>query len=161
MHKIFENDIFRISFTLVWCVIVVTFVSRLPYELGPTGGVSTLTYLQTPFVVVAYGCSLALYFSNVFAGSYTVPILTTAGALLSTAMAVSFYEIWYGFDEKYHPFSFPFLHVTIHILEQIGIYLYGTGVAALDGEVLQKTHEVSWLGYIPYVERKAKREKRA
>merc|ERR1712228_667074 len=58
-------------------------------------------------------------------------LLLYSGTLLCMAMAVSFVEISMNRNDVMIFEHFPYLHVTIHVLEQIGIYNYGMGVAAL------------------------------
>merc|ERR1719242_2304638 len=58
-------------------------------------------------------------------------LLLFAGMCLCAAMGVSVVEIVMDRDSVSVWGCFPYLHVTIHVLEQIGIYHYGIGVAAL------------------------------
>jgi hypothetical protein len=49
--------------------------------------------------------------------------------------------------------NFPVFHVVIHTLEQIGIYLYGVGVAGIEHLIVNKTGgaRIQFLGFLPYL----------
>merc|ERR1712039_813068 len=76
-------------------------------------------------------------------------LLLYSGTLLCMAMGISFVEISMDRNAVMIFDTFPYLHVMIHILEQIGIYNYGMGVAALQHLVIFDETKLN----IPYIYR--------
>ena len=58
-------------------------------------------------------------------------VLCLAGFLLTMAMALSLVEVYYGASHGVlrSAAGFPWMHIVIHMLEQVGIYLSGFGSA--------------------------------
>lgn len=137
---------------VVFCAI------NLPSYIGHDGGVWTLFYVQTPPVLLAFGasCFLALHKDLDPRLQQAASYLAAAGMLLSTAMGVSYLECSTGtwqveaFSKLVEVLikcpecraklqnilgSVPFLHIMIHVLEQVGIYLFLTALACLHEHV--------------------------
>jgi hypothetical protein len=139
-------------------VLVLIALLNLPYIIGDGGGVWTLFTVQTPPVIYAWHLALQLRSNAQTAEEKnTYSLASAAGKLLTFAMAVSLVECLIGFQYGYMTnfFGFPWLHIVIHVSEQIGIYMYGVAVAALRLTVIPKVREgakvqhLSW-GF-PYV----------
>jgi hypothetical protein len=116
---------------------VVYMVKYLPDWFGEKGGVPALLTIQTPAVVSAM---LGAFYVSNNKHAETFSILKKSGLLLVLAMAVSLVEVLFGqyCQDKYFG-SFPFFHVVIHLLEQVGIYLYGVGVASIEHLIINPT----------------------
>jgi len=133
----------RVVLTLVMWVAIVYMVAVLPPWFGENGGVPALLTIQTPAVISALAG--AYYCARHLPGvsgknpdaQRAFRFLSIAGVLLCSAMAVSLVEVLYGkqFQSKYFGIV-PVFHIIIHILEQIGIYLYGVGVATIEHVIL-------------------------
>lgn len=73
-------------------------------------------------------------------------------------MCVSLVEVIYGktLQGKYFGIV-PYLHILIHILEQVGIYLYGVGVAVIEHTLVRPVDvgrpRIGWLFWnsVPYL----------
>ncbi len=146
--------------------IIIYSVIKLPYMLGEFGGVPTLTYVQTPAVTLA---TILVYLEQQKVSKTKCKnktdenmrkrklevygMLLRAGMFLICAMGVSFVEIFKDRDSVYVFGCFPYLHVTIHILEQIGIYNYGIGVAYLQYGIIcnESFTSLNYCGKFPYV----------
>ena len=94
--------------------------------LAPIGGFVTLALVQPPFVFL--GLCSAVYLLARDRSSEACRLLVVGGSLLMGAMLVSALET---FVDPLLVGDFPLLHVVIHVMEQIGIYFYGVGTAAL------------------------------
>ena len=170
-----QTQIMRAAIAIIAESVIIFTVIKLPYQLGEYGGVPTLTYVQTPAVSFA---TFLVYLelnkmkklkgtknknknengNDMMQRKMTVfKLLLYSGTLLCMAMAVSFVEISMNRNDVMIFDNFPYLHVTIHILEQIGIYNYGMGVAALQHLVIfdeskSKLYHATPLN-IPYIYR--------
>ncbi|CAJ1398614.1 unnamed protein product [Effrenium voratum] len=156
VHRSLGSKILRGGIVAVSEAILVGTVATLPYAIQH-GGVWTL------FVVQAPGVFLATFLASIMArrsekpqARMTYGLVTTSGCLLSSAMVLSFVECLVGFEWGFLDslWGFPYLHIAIHMLEQVGIYVFGVGVAALEALLLRpadfKTAEVRHLGWLPY-----------
>jgi hypothetical protein len=133
-------------------VLVVIALLNLPYAIGEGGGVWTLFAVQTP--PVFYAWQLASYLKTAAATEEqrkTYRLASTSGGLLAFAMAVSFVECLVGFQHGFVEslWGFPWLHIVIHIAEQIGIYMYGVSVAALRLTVIPEVREGAKIQHLP------------
>ena len=132
----------RYPLTLLLWLAVVRMVRYLPDWFGEKGGVPALLTIQTPAVVSAM---LGAFYVSRFQQADPVhaevfDILKLSGTLLVLAMAVSLVEVVFGqFCQDAFFGNFPVFHVLIHALEQVGIYLYGVGVAAIEHLLVQRT----------------------
>jgi len=132
-------------------------IATLPFKLKPVGGVYTLFVVQTPPVLGAFLGALWLRRRGLGECQVLksgVQTLSVAGSLLTMAMALSWVEVHYGM--KYGVITsllgFPWMHVVIHILEQVGIYGYGVGTACLHHCYVEPTPcSFKWCGFVPYV----------
>jgi hypothetical protein len=155
----------RITLTFVMWLAIVYMVTVLPPWFGENGGVPALLTIQTPAVISALAG--AFYCARHIPGASSknpdsqsaFRFLSIAGVLLCSAMAVSLVEVLYGkhFQAQYFGIV-PVLHIIIHIFEQIGIYLYGVGVATIEHVILPnpsrlETPRIEYLfyGYLPYL----------
>jgi hypothetical protein len=136
-----RNIVFRITLTLSMWIAIVYMVMYLPPWFGENGGVPALLTIQTPAVISALVG--AFYCRRILSSSKTTTLkafnyLSVSGALLCMAMAVSLIEVVYGKDFQSKFFGIvPVFHIIIHILEQIGIYLYGVGVATIEHTIVR------------------------
>lgn len=184
-----QSPLIRGIICIVAQSVIVYSVITLPYLLGPYGGVPTLTVVQTPAVLLA---TVLVYLEirklrNAICANATCVVsgeiksineqhqlrnrkirvyelLLFSGILLCGAMGVSFVEISMERDNVYILGSFPYLHVVIHVLEQIGIYHYGIGVAALQYLVIcnEPQSELDYVhGIIPFIYRTNEKVKAA
>ena len=142
--RLLQPNINRLIICIIAESIIIYSVIKLPYILGEFGGVPTLTVVQTPAVSFA---TLLVYLELKKTEKRNgknkkldmlrkrklsvYKLLLFSGLMLCAAMTVSFVEILMNRQSVNIFNCFPYLHVTIHILEQIGIYNYGIGVAAL------------------------------
>jgi len=134
-------------------VLVVVALLNLPYLIGDGGGVWTLFTVQTPPVVFAWHLALQLRSNaKTAAEQKTYSLASAAGKLLTFAMAVSLIECLIGFRHGYltNFWGFPWLHIVIHVSEQIGIYMYGVAVASLRLTVIPKVREGAKVQYLPW-----------
>jgi hypothetical protein len=112
--------------------LIIAAVGLIPQQLGVRGGHLSLGVIQTPPVF------LGLLAARHIQGQHKVWVfdkLVSAGKLLLFAMFLSFVEYYYWDSApSVLPIfgGFPLLHITIHIVEQIGIYTYALAVAVLD-----------------------------
>lgn len=127
----------RFTISCIAFTIIVAAVIILPHILGPYGGVPTLTVVQTPAVLLAtifahsqliqkrnillkQGKHISSKSRNQMKNECNVyKLLRFAGTLLICAMSVSFVEIYVERENASIFGVFPYLHVTIHILEQV------------------------------------------
>jgi cytochrome P450 len=142
-------------------VSAIFFIQNLEY-FAPIGGFVTLALVQPPFVFLGLCSASYLHFNSPTDPGYDY--LFRGGMLLMLAMGISALETFYD------PFllnitvpkstistswtmCFPLLHVIIHILEQVGIYMYGVGVAYAHSKHILKRQNVSIRSdyFIPYV----------
>jgi len=134
VHKRLRSMAVRGLIVLVAEVALVGTVATLPYALQAHGGVWTLFAVQSPgvFLATALAAGLAWQAREPHERA-TYGLVCTAGSLLSAAMALSLVECLIGFEHGFLSscWGFPWLHIAIHIFEQVGIYLFGVGVAAL------------------------------
>mmetsp|Transcript_25764 Transcript_25764/g.76905 ORF Transcript_25764/g.76905 Transcript_25764/m.76905 type:complete len:405 (+) Transcript_25764:134-1348(+) len=134
VHRWLESKVLRGCVVGVAEVVLVVTVATLPYALSAHGGVWTLFTVQSPGVFLATGLAggLARAAKSPQERS-TYRVVCTAGFLLSAAMFLSLVECLVGFDYGFLPrlWGFPWLHIAIHVFEQVGIYLFGVGLAAL------------------------------
>jgi len=111
---------------------IIAAVSLIPQQLGSRGGHLSLGVIQTPPVF------LGLLAARHIQGQHKEWVydrLVSAGRLLLLAMGLSFVEyfLWDSSPSVLPVLGgFPLCHVTIHVVEQIGIYMYALGVAVLD-----------------------------
>ena len=164
-----QQTINRLIICIIAQSVIIYAVIKLPYMLGEFGGVPTLTVVQTPAVSFA---TLLVYLEwkktekrhgknkkmdQLRKRKLTVyKLLLLSGLLLCAAMTVSFVEIFMDRQSVNIFGCFPYLHVTIHILEQIGIYNYGIGVAALQYLVISNEAKSCLqysAGIFPYIYR--------
>ena len=118
---------------------------------APIGGFITLSIVQPPFVFL--GLVSATYLHSLYPKDPGYKLLFIGGSFLMIAMGLSAIEAFVDpillgsvttklirseFEHdtdttiqhvKVGLAGFPLLHVIIHIMEQVGIYLYGTGSA--------------------------------
>lgn len=158
----------RFTFTVLMWFAIVYMVAVLPPWFGQNGGVPALLTIQTPAVICAlagaFYCSRNL--SRLTPGPNNADaqkafkFLCVSGILLCSAMAVSLVEVLFGKYCQARYFGIvPVFHIVIHILEQIGIYLYGVGVATIEHVILPKfdsslaTPRIEYVfgGYVPYL----------
>lgn len=158
VHWTLRSPWIRGAIVLVAEVMLVSTVATLPYALSANGGVWTLFVVQSPGVFLATGIAGAMAIrSQRKEEQTTYRIVCQAGALLSSAMVLSFIECLIGFEHGILRdwWGFPWLHIIIHVFEQVGIYIFGVGVAALH-ELLLKPRvggaEVRYVAYmVPYL----------
>jgi len=112
--------------------LIVAAVALVPQQLGIRGGHLSLGVIQTPPVF------LGLLAARHIQGQHKEWVydrLVSSGKLLLFAMALSFFE-YYVWDAAPSVLpmlgGFPLVHITIHVVEQIGIYMYAISVAVLD-----------------------------
>ncbi|CAE7871139.1 unnamed protein product [Symbiodinium necroappetens] len=157
VHRALESVLLRGAIVIAAETVLVTTVATLPYRLEH-GGVWTLFIVQAPGVFLATALAgIMARTSHRAAEKATYGLVTTAGSLLSSAMVLSLVECLVGFEwgfiERF--WGFPWLHIAIHMLEQVGIYVFGVGVAALEALLLRpdafKGAEVRYLGWFVYL----------
>jgi len=139
VHRLLESRALRGSIVLVAEAALVSVVATLPYALEAHGGVWTLFTVQSPGVFLATGLAAGLWRkAKIPEEQTTFRLVSISGTLLSTAMALSLVECLVGFSHGFLStwWGFPWLHIAIHISEQVGIYIYGVGVAALQEMLL-------------------------
>ena len=153
-----RNPYVRIPLTLVLWLTIVYLVVVLPPMFGDNGGVPALMIIQTPAVISALAG--AVYCWNKMqlpVGQQAFRLLTVSGILLCLAMGVSLIEVLFGTYCQQRWFGIvPVFHIVIHALEQVGIYLYGVGVATIDHCIIRPV-EVGYarieyvLNVVPYL----------
>ena len=132
---------------------VVYLVKYLPEWFGEKGGVPALLTIQTPAVLCALAGAVWVRKNET---SEIFHLLILSGILLVAAMAVSLIEVIFGEQIQPKFGKFPAFHILIHTLEQIGIYLYGVGVAGLfditdEKRNFQVSRRLEWVGnWLPY-----------
>lgn len=134
VHKMLDSAMLRGAIVLSAEVVLVGTVATMPYALPANGGVWTLFTVQSPGVFLATGISGVMAKTAVLHRErVTYRTVCIAGALLSSAMVLSLFECLYGFEYGIlnNFWGFPWLHIAIHVFEQVGIYIFGVGVAAL------------------------------
>lgn len=134
VHRILHSKALRALVVLAAEVVLVGTVATLPYALKANGGVWTLFTVQSPgvFLATCLAGGLARRAREPSERAVYRTVLA-AGCLLSTAMGLSLVECLVGFEYGFlgSCWGFPWLHIAIHGLEQVGIYLFGVGAAAL------------------------------
>jgi len=132
--------------------VVLALVGMLPQRLGAQGGHLSLAVIQTP------GVLLGLLAARQVQGRYKESVhdrLVLAGCLLAAAMGLSVveYALWDAAPSILPVLGgFPLVHISIHILEQVGIYLYGLSLAMLDASECGQINSFDLhrtLGFIP------------
>ena len=149
----------RILLTLMLWGAIVYMVIVLPPWFGQNGGVPALLTIQTPAVISALAGAFYCWSNAKTAqGRQAFKYLSVSGILLTSAMAVSLVEVIFGKEHQARFFGIvPVYHMIIHILEQIGIYLYGVGVSTLEHCVLRPVDvararvEFLFGGCLPYL----------
>lgn len=132
-------------------------IATFPFILKPFGGVYTLFVVQTPPVLGAFLGAVWLDSHNLGESQALkagIRCLSVSGFLLCMAMCLSLVEVYYGMDYGVIAslLGFPWMHVVIHILEQIGIYGYGVGSACLHHCYVEPTPcSFKWCGLVPYL----------
>jgi hypothetical protein len=129
-----KNPWVRIPLTLVMWSAIVYLVVVLPPWFGQNGGVPALLAIQTPAVISALSGAFYCWSKTASSvGRDAFKLLIISGVLLCSAMGVSLIEVLYGKQHQANYFGiFPVYHIIIHLLEQVGIYLYGVGVATVE-----------------------------
>ncbi|CAL1127605.1 unnamed protein product [Cladocopium goreaui] len=156
VHRALQSVLLRLLIVAVSEVLLIGTVAQLPYAINH-GGVWTLFIVQAPGVFLATGLALMMArLSTRKEEKTTYDLVFTSGCLLSSAMVLSLVECLIGFEWGYlqNFWGFPYLHVAIHLLEQLGIYIFGVGVAALEVLLLRpkdfqnaKVSQLRWLIY--------------
>jgi hypothetical protein len=154
----FKHASLRVPLTILIWIGVIYLVIVLPPWFGENGGVPALLTIQTPAVISALaGATYCWYKMENPAGMKAFKLLTISGILLCSAMAVSLVEVVYGklFQARYFGIV-PVFHIIIHILEQVGIYLYGVGVATIEHCLIRPVEfgnaRIAYIGgLIPYL----------
>ncbi|CAK0822805.1 unnamed protein product, partial [Prorocentrum cordatum] len=147
VHRLLRSVFVRGAIVVAAEAALVAVVATLPYALEANGGVWTLFVVQSPGVFLATALATILARRAALADNPAlrdaVRLASTAGALLSTAMVLSFVECSIGFEHGFFPgwWGFPWLHICIHLLEQVGIYIFGVGIAALDAALADPAQE--------------------
>jgi len=155
-HRLLHSKLLRALIVGSAEVVLVGTVVTLPYAIE-NGGVWTLFIVQSPGVFLATAIGFALFSTaRTEEERQTFRLVTISGSLLSTAMVCSFVECNIGFQYGFlsNFWGFPWLHIVIHVLEQVGIYLFGVGVASLDALLLppfRPEAEVRSVGGWPYL----------
>lgn len=154
---VFRKWYIRVSFAITMWLCIIYMVVVLPPWFGQNGGVPALLTIQTPAVISAMAG--AVYCGRTRARDSNTKtafhLLCVSGVLLCSAMAVSLVEVLYG--KQVHASItgiVPVLHMIIHTLEQIGIYLYGVGVAIIEHCMVRPNPhaKVVYLkGWLPYL----------
>ncbi|CAK0873777.1 unnamed protein product, partial [Prorocentrum cordatum] len=160
VHQVLHSVFVRGSIVFVAEAALISVVCTLPYALKANGGVWTLFIVQSPGVFLATALAAMLVRKSELAGSAAelevFRLVRKAGALLSAAMLLSFVECSVGFEYGFLPrwWGFPWLHICIHVFEQVGIYIFGVGIAALDALLVgppragvEVRHLGGWLVY--------------
>lgn len=156
VHHILERWEVREFVVVAGLSILIPTVAQLPYVLKANGGVWTLLIVQSPGVFLAAGFAAFMYCrGRTRQERSTYGLVCTAGVLLSSAMVFSLLENLIGFEWGFLDWwGFPWIHILIHVLEQVGIYIFGVGVAALSSLLVEKREdaEVRFLGgWLPYL----------
>jgi hypothetical protein len=153
-----KNTPLRVLLTCVLWVIIVYMVVVLPPWFGENGGVPALLTIQTPAVISALaGAFYCWSHSDSPIGKQAFRLLGISGVLLCSAMGVSLVEVLYGKAHQARFFGIlPVYHIIIHVLEQVGIYLYGVGVATIEHRLIRPVEanarlEYLFGGVLPYV----------
>lgn len=143
-----KKNPFRWSLVICLWLIILWLVRVMPAWFGENGGVPALLTIQTPAVISALAG--AMYCSFFYPEAFK--LLSISGTLLCSAMFVSLIEVIWG--KSCQPFfgRVPFFHILIHTLEQIGIYLYGVGVAAIEHKLrpVGAHARIEYIGIVPY-----------
>jgi len=158
VHRWLKSRALRGMFVLGAEAAIIFTVAWLPYSIK-NGGVWTLFYVQSPGVFLATGiAALMLWTSKRREETMTYRTVFGSGILLSSAMILSYFECTYGFEHGIltNWWGFPWLHIAIHVFEQIGIYLYGVGTASLQEllfeEQVREGAEIRHVGFgLPYL----------
>ncbi len=156
---IFRNTVIRILMTLGLWSLIVYMVVVLPPWFGENGGVPALLTIQTPAVISAIaGAFYCWSRTNTAMGRQAFRLLSISGVLLCLAMSVSLVEVIFGKQHQAQFFGIvPVYHIIIHILEQIGIYLYGVGVTIIEHSMIRPVEvatvrvEYFFGGMVPYL----------
>mmetsp|Transcript_47339 Transcript_47339/g.135748 ORF Transcript_47339/g.135748 Transcript_47339/m.135748 type:complete len:412 (-) Transcript_47339:254-1489(-) len=158
VHRLLESVALRGSIVFAAEALLIFTVATLPYALPANGGVWTLFIVQAPGVFLATAFAAVLtWTAKRRQEKDTYSLVMLAGSLLSSAMVLSYIECNIGFEIASSDFwGFPWIHIAIHVLEQMGIYIFGVGVAALHEMLLMKPPregaEVRWIGYcVPFL----------
>ena len=154
-----RHAVLRVILTLILWVSIVAMVVYLPPWFGENGGVPALLTIQTPAVISALaGAFYCWSKTDTLVGRQAFKLLSISGVLLCSAMAVSLVEVLYGKQHQARFFGIvPVYHIIIHLLEQIGIYLYGVGVSTIEHCMLRPvdvaTSRIEYFfgGLVPYV----------
>jgi hypothetical protein len=147
-------------------------IAVFPWVLTPVGGVYTLFVVQTPPVLGAFLGAMAVKYNHRLqarkpeAMRVGENVLVFAGFLLTSAMALSLVEVYYGASHGvlHSAAGFPWMHIVIHTFEQVGIYLSGFGSACLHHVIADKSRDAKVqyaLGFIPYLRLDGPEEKEA
>merc|ERR1719215_483936 len=134
VHRYLKSKALRGVIVLSFEIALISTVAWLPYAIE-NGGVWTLFAVQSPGVWIATSLAgLLRYTSKTPEQVVTYGTVFRAGCLLSSAMALSYVECKYGFEHgiMHNFYGFPHMHIAIHIFEQVGIYYFGAGTAALE-----------------------------
>jgi len=156
VHHILERWEVRELVVVAGLSLLIPTVAQLPYALKSNGGVWTLLIVQSPGVFLAAAFAAFMYSrGRTRQERSTYGLVCTSGVLLSSAMVFSLVENLIGFERGFLDWwGFPWIHIIIHVLEQVGIYIFGVGVAALSTLLVEKREdaEVRFLGgWLPYL----------
>ena len=154
-----KNTPFRILLTLCLWALIVYMVIVLPPWFGENGGVPALLTIQTPAVISALaGAFYCWSKTDSPIGKKAFKLLSISGFLLCSAMGVSLIEVLYGKAHQARFFGIvPVYHIIIHLLEQVGIYLYGVGVSTIEHCLIRPVDgahsriEYLFGGLVPYL----------
>ena len=129
-----RHALVRAILTIALWLMIVYMVVVLPPWFGENGGVPALLTIQTPAVISALaGAFYCWSKTDTALGREAFKLLSISGFLLCLAMTVSLVEVVYGKQHQSAYFGIvPVYHIIIHVLEQVGIYLYGVGVATIE-----------------------------
>jgi len=133
VHRWLKSGMLRGAIVFCAEVALISTVATLPYKIA-NGGVWTLFAVQSPGVFLATGIAgVLLHSAKTTQEQQTYRTVFGAGCLLSTAMVLSLVECLTGFEYGFllQLWGFPWLHICIHVFEQVGIYFFGVGTAAL------------------------------
>jgi len=158
---IFKTMWVRVVLTLSMWAAIVYMVIVLPPWFGENGGVPALLTIQTPAVILALAGARYCRKQHITSPknktlSLAFKFLSLSGILLCSAMGVSLVEVLYGKEFQVTYFGIvPVFHIIIHVLEQIGIYLYGVGVAAIEHTLVRPPSHgargrIEYIGIVPY-----------
>lgn len=159
VHRTLRSPWLRWAVVFLGEALLVATVATLPYALSANGGVWTLFVVQSPGVFLATALAAGLAWrAKGEEERTTYRTVCIAGSLLSSAMLLSLVECLIGFEYGYISslWGFPWLHIAIHVFEQVGIYVFGVGVAALHELLLRQPAragaEVRYVGsFVPYL----------